>query len=66
MKVKTVLKTLRNVEYVVQGPTGYQIAGGYVGEEYCEDCSAEDLVVDTITTVKDHDTLFITVKSYWK
>lgn len=62
MKVKTLLKTLRNTEYVLQSESGWTKEEGYVGNEYYDDSAFEDSKVLTITTVCDCSTLFITIK----
>ena len=42
MKVKTLLKTLRNVEYNLLSEEGWLKEEGYVGDEYYEDSYFED------------------------
>ena len=62
MKVKTLLKTLRNTEYTLMAESGWAKEEGYVGDSYYDDSAFEDATVVTITTVRDHDMLYITIK----
>lgn len=65
MKVKTLLKTLKNVAYVLQSDTGFSYESGYIGDgavgEFYSDYS--NFKVVSITTVRDCDKLFITIKA---
>lgn len=63
MKVKTLLKTLNQVEYSLLAESGWLKEKGYVdahGYDYTS--NFEDAKVIKITTVKDCDELFITIK----
>lgn len=62
MKVKTLLKTLRNVEYNLLSEEGWLKEEGYVGDEYYDDSIFEDSKVVKITTVQNCDILYITIK----
>lgn len=63
MKVKSVLRLLREVEYVITTATGSQLAEGYIGAEgYWDDCKYEDYRILEVTTVQNCDILFIKVK----
>ena len=64
MKVKTLLKTLNNVDYVLMAESGWTREEGYVDQMgYWEgDSKYEDWKVVKITTVQNCDMLFITIK----
>ncbi len=62
MKLKTLLKTLYKVEYVVQTKTGATLDEDYISEKYYgESDMYGDYKVLKITTVVNCDTLFITI-----
>ena len=63
MKVKTLLKTFKDVEFVLQGSTGWTILSDYIGDTYCGEASFyEDWKVISITTVVNNAVLFIKIK----
>lgn len=65
MKVKTLLKALKGVSYYITTESGSGLAEGYIDGKYgyVEGSSAyEDSTVSSITTVKDHDELYIRIK----
>lgn len=63
MKVKTLLKTFRNVTYHLAAESGWGREEGYVDRQGYDGTSAyEDWKVVDITTVMDCDELFITIK----
>lgn len=66
MKVKTLLRALKSVEYCITTEGGWTIEDGYIDERgYDPAFDATDIhdkeIVD-ITTVSNHDTLFIRVR----
>ncbi len=61
MKVKTLLKALRNTDYVIVSESGWTKEEGFVGKEYYNNSDYEDWQVVEIKTVVDTK-LFITVK----
>lgn len=65
MKVKTLLKTLRDVTYYITTESGRGLEEDFVNGDwgYTDGTSAyEDSTVSSITTVKDHDELYIRIK----
>jgi hypothetical protein len=63
MKVKSLLKILRDVEYVITTASGSQLTKGYIGGDgYWDDCNLEEFKILEVTTVQNCDKLFIKVK----
>ncbi len=63
MKVKTLLKTLKNTDYVLMDANGNCLDKDFVGDKYYgESVRFEDEKVISIHTVMSCDTLFITIE----
>ncbi len=63
MKVKTLLKTLKNTGYVLMDINGNSLDEDFVGDKYYgESLRFEDEKVISIHTVVNCDTLFITIE----
>lgn len=63
MKVKTLLKTFRDTEYILQNPSGYTLENGFVSGKYFDgESSFENNAVVEIWTRRDDDKIFVTIK----
>lgn len=63
MKVKTLLKALKNVPFILQSESGHLFKEDFISRDYYgEGGFYEEWKVISITTVSHNDTLFITIK----
>lgn len=62
MKVKTLLKTLVNTEYVITTRSGSQLERDIIQGRYLGDSEYEDETIETVRTVAGSDILFIRLK----
>lgn len=64
MKVKTLLKTFINIEYVLQSESRWTLEDGYTSSKYTDgDSIYEDYKVLSIETNPDSGILYITIKA---